>query len=224
MSRQLFIGLAVEGNTDRRFLKSIVLRTFKRILFEECDQDVDVEVFPLNTSKIGKSFREFVAAASHDGVQTYGILVLSVHSDSDKETIEERMTDKFIPAQEYLLELPKEEYCQILAPVIPMRMLEAWLLADTTLLREEMGTGKSEAELGLARNPETIADPKNVIQEAIRLVQSELPKKRRTLSLNDLYDILGDEMELESLDRLSSYRAFVTKSREALINLHYIHP
>ena len=223
MSRQLFIGLAVEGNTDRRFLKSVVLRTFKRILFEECDQDVDVEVFHLNTSKIGKGFREFVAAASHDGVQTYGILVLAVHSDSDKETIDERMADKFLPAQEFLDSLPPEEYCRIITPVIPMKMLEAWLLADTNLLREEIGTEKSDTELGLARNPESIANPKFVIQEAIRLAQCDLPKKRRTLSINDLYDILGDEVDLESLDRLSSFRTFVTKAREALVDLHYIH-
>lgn len=223
MSRQLFIGLAVEGNTDRRFLKSVVLRTFKRILFDECDQDVDVEVFPLNTSKIGRGFREFVAAASHDGVHSYGILVLAVHADSDKETLDERMEDKFIPAQEFLESLSDDEYCKILTPVIPMKMLEAWLLADTGLLREEIGTEKSDSELGLARNPESIADPKNVIQEAIRLAHSDLPKKRRTLSINDLYDILGDEMDLESLDRLSSYRTFVSKAREALIELHYLH-
>lgn len=222
MSRQLFIGLAVEGNTDRRFLRSVVLRSFKRILFEECDQDVDIEVFDLSTPKTGRSFREFVADASKDGVQRYGILVLAVHADSDRETLRQRMEDKFIPAQNYLDEMPEDTYCRIMTPVIPIKMIEAWMLADTGLLREEIGTEMTDAELGFARNPETIADPKQVIQDAIRTALSVLPKKRRQLSINDLYEILGDEIPLVSLDRLPSFQAFTQAARESLIQLHYI--
>ena len=222
MGRQLFIGLAVEGNTDRRFLKSIVLRSFERILFQECDQVVDIDVFDLNTSKTGKSFREFVASASQEGVQKYGILVLAVHADSDKETLRQRMEDKFIPAQEFLNELPEETHCRIMTPVIPIKMVEAWMLADTRLLREEIGTEMNDTELGFARDPETIADPKQLIQNAIRIAQSILPKKRRQLSIGDLYEILGDKISLTALDRLPSFQAFISAARESLAQLHYI--
>lgn len=222
MRRQLFIGLAVEGNTDRRFLRSVVLRSFKRILFEECDQDVDIEVFDLFTPKIGKSFREFVADASKDGVQRYGILVLAVHADSDRETLRQRMEDKFIPAQYYLDEMPEDTHCKIMTPVIPIRMIEAWMMADTKLLKEEIGTEMTDADLGFARNPETIADPKQVIQDAIRTAFSILPRKRRRIYIEDLYDILGDEIPLTSLDRLPSFQSFTQAARESLIRLHYI--
>lgn len=222
MGKQLFIGLAVEGNTDMRFLKSVVQRTFNRIVFDRSDQDIDIDVFEINVSKVGKTFREFVASASQESVKRYGVLVLTVHSDSDKETLQQRMEDKFIPAQNYLDTLDENAYCKILVPVIPMRMVEAWMLADTQLLREEMGTDMTDSELGLHRSPEDIADPKELIENAIRLVQKALPKKRRTLAISDMYDILGYKISYESLYRLPSFKVFVNEAVEALRKIHYL--
>lgn len=222
MGKQLFIGLAVEGNTDMRFLRSVVQRAFSRIVFDLCDQDIDIDVFDINVPKVGKSFREFVACASKDAVNKYGVLVLAVHADSDKETLKQRMEDKFIPAQEYLDSLDENECCKILVPVIPIRMIEAWMMADTQLLREEMGTDLLDSDLGLHRPPEEIADPKALIEEAIRIVQKSLPKKRRTLKIGDLYEILGYKISYESLLSLPSFKAFVDASINALRTLHYL--
>ena len=222
MGKQLFIGLAVEGNTDMRFLRSVVQRTFSRIVFDMSDQDIDIDVFDINVSKTGMSFREFVASASRDAVNKYGVLVLAVHADSDKETLKQRMEDKFIPAQDYLDSLDDNEYCKILVPIIPIRMIEAWMMADTQLLREEMGTDLSDSDLGLHRSPEGIADPKMLIEEAIRIVQGSLPKKRRTLTIGDLYEILGYKISYESLLSLPSFRAFAEASIKALRALHYL--
>lgn len=222
MSKQLFIGLAVEGSTDMRFLKSIVSRTFQSIVFDRCEQDVDVDVFELRPQKTGKDFPEFVAAASRDGIEKCGIMVLAVHADSDRETLKERLQDKFIPAQDYLNTLDENRYCRVLTPIIPIRMIEAWMLADTELLKEEMGTNLSDAYLGFHRSPETIADPKAIIQEAIVKAQNLLPKKRRMLSIGDLYGIIGDRIALTSLFSLSSYRWFYNEAIKTLEKIHYI--
>ena len=222
MGKQLFIGLAVEGNTDMRFLKSIVQRTFNHLVFDLCDQDIDIDVFEINVSKVGKSFREFVASASLESVRRYGVLVLAVHSDSDKESLQQRLEDKFLPARDYLSSLDENAYCKILVPIIPMRMVEAWMMADTQLLREEMGTDMTDSELGLLRPPEDVADPKELIENAIRIVQNALPKKRRTLAIGDLYEILGYKISYESLYRLSSFRAFVSACIDALQKIHYL--
>lgn len=222
MGKQLFIGLAVEGSTDMRFLKSVVQRTFSRIVYDMCDQDIDIDVFEINEPKTGKSFRDFVASASKYALERYGVLVLAVHADSDKETLSQRMEDKFIPAQEYIDSLEGDEYCKIIVPVIPIRMIEAWMMADTQLLREEMGTDLSDSELGLYRSPEEVADPKALIENAIRIVQRALPKKRRTLTIGDLYEILGYKISYESLVLLPSFKAFVEASICALKTLHYL--
>lgn len=222
MGKQLFIGLAVEGSTDMRFLKSIVQRTFMRIAYEKSDQDIDIDVFEIRVPKAGKSFKEFVASASQDGLKKYGVLVMTVHSDSDRETIQQRMEDKFIPAQQYLDTLDDNEFCRVIVPIIPMKMVEAWMLADTNLLKEELGTSLSDSELGFHRSPEDIANPKSLIEEAIRSVQQLLPKKRRTLTIGDLYEIMGDKISYDSLYSLSSFQAFVAASIKALRMIHYL--
>ena len=222
MGKQLFIGLAVEGNTDSRFLKSVVSRTFIDLVFRKSEQSVDIEVFCVKTSKVGKTFREFVADASKDGVEQFGVLIMAVHADSDKDTITERMNDKFIPAQKYLDSLKGDNYCRVITPIIPIKMIEAWMMADTVLLKDEIGTTLTDVDLGLHRSPETVADPKALIENAIRLSQLSVSKKRRNLSINDLYGIMGDEISLESLSRLPSYIAFRDAAENSLREIHYI--
>ena len=223
MGKQLFIGLAVEGSTDAHFLSGVIRRTFEQIVIDECEQDVDIDLFPLKFNKTGKTFPEFVASAAKIGVSTYGILTLAIHTDSDKETLKERMADKIIPAEDYLKTLPDEEYCKVLTPVIPMKMMEAWMLADTQLLKDEIGTTMSDAELCLSRDPETVADPKDLISKAIITAQSAMPRKRRTLTIGDLYQIIGDTISLTALSHLASYQAFRNAARDSLIKLHYLH-
>jgi len=222
MAKQLFIGLAAEGSTDLLFLKSVVQRTFRQILFDQSDSIVDVEVFELKGDKIGKTFKEFVASTSKEGVEKYGILVLAVHSDSDKETLEERMQDKFIPAINYLNEQDEDTFCKVLTPIIPIRMIEAWMLADTSLLKEQIGTTLTDRELGLYRAPESIADPKRVIIDAIAKAEERKPKKSRGLSIGDLYGIIGDKISLDSLRTLSSYNAFYSFAENSLRTIRYV--
>lgn len=222
MRKQLFIGLAAEGSTDIRFLESIVRRSFERVVYEECEQDVDIDIFPLKVPKTGKSFPEFVAEAAKQGITTYGVVIIVIHSDSDKDTLEERMEDKFKPALNYLETLPDEDHCKIITPVIPIRMIEAWMMADPELIIDEIGTDMSSVQLGLNRSPETIADPKALISGAIAIAQERMPKKRRSLRIGDLYEIIGDRIDLKSLDRLSSYGVFIEAIRISLRKLHYL--
>lgn len=221
-NKQLFVGLAVEGTTDVRFLESIVCRSFEKVVKLKSDQEIDVAVYPVHETKVGRKFPEFVAASSKAGVEKYGILVLAVHADSDKDTLQERMKDKFIPAINHLNGLEGDNYCRVITPIIPMRMIEAWMMADKVLLKEEIGTEKSDSDLGIQRKPETIADPKAVIENAIAIAQQDFPKKRRTLSIGDLYGIMGEKISLEALSRLSSYQAFYAAVEESVRQLHYI--
>lgn len=221
-NKQLFIGLAVEGTTDRRFLRSVVCRSFEEIVKNKSNQEIDVEVFFVEEPKVGRSFPEFVAASSKAGVERFGIMILAVHADSDKDSLQERMNDKFVPAQTYLNELEGDNYCRIITPIIPIRMIEAWMMADTVLLKEEIGTDKSDYDLGIHRRPEIIADPKAVIENAISIAQRDLPKKRRTLSISDLYGIMGEKISLAALSQLASYQAFCAAAEKSIRQLHYI--
>ena len=218
---QIFIGLATEGTTDIRFFESIVRRTFQEIALSECRPDIDIDIRRLNTKKTGRSFVEYVKQASYDGVKDFGMMVLAVHADADRETYDVRRKYNIDPTQE---ELDKQgnDYCKILTPVIPVRMMEAWMLADKDLLKSEIGTTKTDNDLGINRDPESIADPKEVIDVAIRIAQSDLPKRRQRLTISDLYAIIGDKIGLDKLSLLNSYQRFQEEVRNTYRTLKYM--
>lgn len=221
MPKQIIIGLITEGSTDVRFLNSIVRRTFEKIAFE-CTQDIEIYIQPFKVNKVGLSFIELVEKASREGVSSIGIMVLAVHTDADRDTYEQRLNNKIIPAQ-MSLDRQNDEYCKILTPVIPVKMIESWMLADKELLKKEMGTTKSDNELGIKRDPESIADPKNVIEEAIRIATENLSRRRQKLSISDLYAIIGDTISLDELSKLDSYRKFQDAVRKTYRELNYMH-
>lgn len=221
MGKQIFIGLATEGTTDVRFLESIVKRTFEDIALKECQQDIDIYIFVSETAKQGLSFPEYVLQASTDGLKTWGIMTLAIHTDADRNTLHERMENKIRPAQE-LLGKQGEEYCKLLTPIIPVRMIEAWMLADKELFKEEIGTSKPDAELGINRDPESMADPKQAIENAIRIATEHLPKRRQRLSISELYEIIGDTISLEALSTLDSYKHFKEAVRTTYKALNYL--
>lgn len=218
---QIFIGLITEGSTDIRFFESIVRRTFQDIALKECRPDIDIDLRILNTKKIGLSFVEYVKQSAYEGVENFGMTILSVHVDADKVTYDERRRYNIEPAQQELNKLG-DDYCKILTPVIPVRMMEAWMLADRELLKEEIGTIKSDNDLNINKDPESIADPKYTIEEAIRIAQSDLPKRRQRLTISDLYAIMGDKIELAKLSALNSYQRFQEEVRNTYRELKYM--
>lgn len=221
MIAQIFIGLATEGPTDIRFFESIVRRTFQDIALKECRTDVDIDIQRLKTKKTGLSFSEYVIQASCDGVKEFGMMALAIHTDADRETYDDRKRYNIYPAQSEL-DRKGDDYCKILTPVIPVRMMEAWMLADKDLLKAEIGTQKSDNDLGIDRDPEVIADPKSVIEEAIRVAQSDLPRRRQRLTISDLYEIIGDKISIDRLLLLNSYRRFQEEVRSTYRALNYM--
>lgn len=223
MGKQVFIGLTTEGTTDIRFLESIVLRTFHDIAFNECTQDVDILLHVVKVDKVGCNFAEYVLRAAREGLLNYGIHTLVVHTDSDRDTYEERIGNKITPALQIIRLQSDDECCKLLTPIIPVKMMEAWMLADRQLLKEEIGTSKSDEDLGLCRDPESIANPKALIEEAIRIATEDLPKRRQRLSISDLYGIIGTKIDLEKLSTLPSYIQFKERVRETYRELKYLY-
>jgi len=226
MSYQLFIGLMAEGSTDVRFLKSIVSRTFEAVAFD-CPQDVEIEVNEVpaaNEESDNSRFVDSVIAASARGVEMFGIRVLCCHTDADSRTDQQAFARKISPAIEELSKHSGQTHCKVLTPIVPVRMMEAWMLADKQLLKDEIGTDLSDAELGFARSPESVADPKRVIQEAIAMARSPLTKKRRRdLDISELYQPIGLKVPLVALESLPSYVKFKASVHEAFVQLNLLY-
>ena len=78
--------------------------------------------------------------------------------------------------------------------------------------------------MGINRIPEQIASPKEVIETAIRIARADMTRRRRgNLTIGDLYLPIGQSVDLERLESLSSYRDFKSNIRNAFIQLNLLH-
>ena len=76
--------------------------------------------------------------------------------------------------------------------------------------------------LCIHREPESYADPKQIICDAIRLAQSSRTKRRRNnLTINDLYSELGQSLSMDDLRRIPSFCSFEDKVKSAFSELGY---
>lgn len=223
MSRLFYAGLFTEGTTDIRFLEGVVKRTLTEVAFE-CVGDIEIALHIITIQKTGLTFAKQVRRAAQIGCAEFGISLLCVHTDADDSTDQTVLQSKFTTAQVLMNEVDEQEYCKLITPIIPVHMTEAWMLADTDLLKKEIGTTRSANELGLYRNPESIADPKTVIEEAIRIAYSEQTRRRRNdLTISELYLPMGRKISLDMLEHLDSYRLFKSRLRESLRQLNLMH-
>ncbi|WP_026711005.1 DUF4276 family protein [Flavobacterium filum] len=224
MSNFILAGLYTEGKTDIRFLSSVVERTLFEIAYD-CTGDIETELVILDFNKKGMSFNEQVQYASKLGQEKYGILLLFIHTDSDDENDDLVLNTKINPALELLLQKGNDEYCKNLVAIVPIQMTESWMIADRDLLKDEIGIAKTDAELGIHLNPELIKNPKFLIEDIIRLSKEDLTKRKRNkgLDISDLYQIIGQSIDLSKLDNLSSYIKFKNSLIEKLKELNFYH-
>ncbi len=216
----MIFGFTTEGPTDERFLESIIQRTFEEISLE-CTQSI--EVFPIVVIPKGKG--EFIPRYEKALEVAFGrgLMALCIHVDADDSNNKEVFRTRFDPLRNRLLERKGDSICEVVVPVVPVHMTEAWILADIELLKDEIGTALSNQDLGLHRQPEKIADPKEVIQNAIRIAnEGKGRRNRRELDLPDIYQLIGRKIELSQLRKLSSYLLFEESVRAAYRQLSYL--
>ena len=220
MKPQIIIGLFGEGRTDARLLESIIKRSFENISLE-CNKELEISnVCHIEVKK--NNFVDDVLSAAREGVIQYGIMILCVHADADKPTDDWVMKTKIKPLLEKI-QTCNDNACKLIVPVIPVRMSEAWMLADTILFKKELRTKINDDELGINKHPESIADPKRVIEDAIRVARKDVPKRKwNQFGIGELYESIGDNISLESLRQLTSFRKFEDHVRNAFKELKHL--
>ena len=204
----LNICLYTEGTTDIRFLENIVQQTYERAAIQAYGE-IDIELHVITIDKTGLNFTQQVLKAAQKAKQEYGATIICVHSDADSSSIDNTLNTKFVPAQRCLLEQENDSCSRILVNLIPVHMTEAWILADKQLLKRQIGTTLSDTELNLNKDPESISNPKQAIENAIRIARPDIVKRRRrNLGIGELYAPLGQLINIDQLMDLKSYRQF----------------
>ena len=126
----LYLSLYAEGNTDDRFLKSVIERTAEHLVRASKDELIEVRpVFAVDRGLLdaadgaGKILQAAGDACEYD--------ILIVHKDADTQPHQEVKDTRFEPGCTLIRQRPAtEKVCRNLIPIVPVKMTEAWMLAD----------------------------------------------------------------------------------------------
>jgi hypothetical protein len=219
MSNILTIGYIGEGTTDKRFLGNIIKRTFEKLAFQCKGQ---IEVYEPQFFEVRKmSFADQSLKAAE---YAKWLNVLCIHTDADDKTDNLAFKNKITPAIHKIIEC-EEDVCRNIIAIVPIHMTESWMLADIELLIDEIGSEKSNQALMLPtkiKQIEGIKNPKETIENAINIAFADQPaRRRRGLTLSDLYSPLSQKISLEKLVTISSFQKFYKAAENALKELNY---
>ena len=197
MAQQVLFGVYTEGPTDDRYYPTLLRRYIIHLCLEN---GVDTEIMqPLRIERKSGSFLEQMEKVE---AEFRGLQYIFVHNDADRRTTDNVIENKWQPWMERC-EQPKKWI-----PVIPVRMLETWLLTDKKALADTfiIDPNKLTEILGSV-NPERIPDPKAKLSEIVRA-----GKQRRTTGYEENLAQRTRFSELEKLPSFQSLREHLMKT------------
>lgn len=215
--KTISLALYCEGSTDRHFLPFIIQRTAQDILTRRATHFVDalpVVVMDVAKQEQGKDILEAA-------IKARGYHALIVHKDADSRTYEETRMQCFEPGC-LLVQQCNEYVCNHLVPVIPVREVEAWMIADREVLRGLLEIKERLQNLPLPKRAvlvETDPDPKATFNAVMAKAEAE---RRRKISRPEIYEALAQEIRLERLNQVPAYQKFLVALSEVFIDLKII--
>jgi hypothetical protein len=197
--------LFAEGSSDRALLPVL------NWLLHDLDPDIDVLPNWADPKRMALP-RADLEGRIRLSVEYYPCDLLFVHRDADREPLNVRK-------QQVLDAIEGATIARPAVCVIPVRMLEAWLLFDERAIREAAGNprGMQQLEMPPRRKLEDVPDPKAVLRRAL-LDASGLPTRRRNrLPIPHMIQRLAElVMDFSPLRDLHSFQALEADLRDAL--------
>jgi hypothetical protein len=196
--KQLVFGLYAEGSTDIRYFRVLLQRFLTRLFVL---QGINTEI--LDPVDLPKSRGSFIAQMQVLEKNYTGLGAIFVHIDADSKSMETVLQYKWNP---WLLQCNDKRFI----PVIPIKMLESWMLADQAALAKILIVAPSVVSTTLDNvHPEAIPDPKGVLRE--------LASKGKTRSRLGFEGPLAKETDFAALERLPSFQHFAQVTSDCLI-------
>lgn len=184
--------LLSEGTTDKALLAIIdwLFRSKRSDLAVNGDW-ANIAAMPVRLPSLAAKIRA--------SIEAYPCDILFVHRDSDNVSPEQRRGE--------IIEALGDADCNHhpLICVIPIRMVEAWLLFDESAIRDAVGNpnGRTRLNLPPLRRLETLPNPKEILRRVLEQA-SELTGRRRkdfgtAQTLVDLSLLIEDYSPLRQL-------------------------
>lgn len=219
-----------DGDTDKgfNFLPQVIQRTTESILLRHgqplSEIDVLLPYFRYN-KPAGVTARD--ECILHVAREIAGYHALIIHSDSDDRGYKQTVVERFQPGKDRVLAAKNmhKEICTDLVPIIPVRMTEAWMLADPDALRTVLGTQMEASTLGAplkAKLVEGELDPKAKLKFVIKTAYPGQPSKVHNRFRAKLFQELGSQISLQRLGEVPSYQFFVHDLTATLQTLNFI--
>lgn len=210
--RWLGIALWAEGRSDARFLQPLLQRACTQMCLTEGHQPVEVsdvlDLQPLPTTR-SQPREQRIAAAARDARDAWSVLFIHADADSDEQRA---LAERVQPARALL----EAEWGAYSVAVVPVRMTEAWVLADLQAVRSAFGTTRSDQELGLSEaslhGADNLTNPKATLEAAFRASRG----KRKATSVSPYLGLIGETSSFDQLRRLAAYRRMEAELRVAL--------
>jgi hypothetical protein len=198
--KQLFIGIYSEGPTDWRFFSNLIPRCLEHVFIKH---GVDIEILdPIELKKETKT--TFLEEMQRLEREYSGLSAIFVHMDADGRAIDNTLERKWNP----WLESCHDKTIWI--PVIPIKMLESWVLANVEALERVCMLAKADIlEIIGNKPPESIANPKEKTQAIVNAGKSN---KRL-----DIETVVAKRMRLEQLEKLPSFQYFLKSIENTLL-------
>jgi hypothetical protein len=221
---QVTLALYVEGSTDGNFLPQIIKRTTDIILAQHGRPDIEVPL-PDCQWKKPANIAKRAECILHIARKTAGYHALIIHSDGDDRGYEQTIAELFQPGKNHVLSASiHENVCIDLVPLIPVRMTEAWMLADPDAICTVLGKKAEARALGIptkAKLVEKELKPKATLEQIIQVAYPQQSRDWKRFKAK-LYNQLGSEISLKRLSDVSSYQQFVEDMTATLQTLNFI--
>jgi len=218
--KQLVLALYAEGRTDERFLPVIVQREADWLLRQHALAAVDVlEPLSLEADPEASNRAKRILSVAR---QAAGFHALIVHADADAPTAGDALQHRFQPGRR-LVQESENDACRDLLPIIPIRMTEAWMMADVEAFREVVGTDLRAEDLGFptrSHQVEAIQDPKHELNMALSQIFTRR-RRRKKARLRQYYEPLARHIRLDRLENIPAFRQFADDLADVLENLLY---
>ena len=218
---KLALALYAEGPTDDDFLPLIIQRTTQVILARYGQRKIIVPA--IEPIKLGEKRPTRAECILQAALLAKRYHVLIVHSDADYPNRDKALQERIQPGFD-LVQQSAVLLCKNLLPIIPIQAVEAWILADYEMLREELRTQLSTQDLDIpekAKLVEAVAKPKQRLEEAVSKANRQL-RSRQRIEMRSLYEPLGKKVRLERLNQLKAYQQFVQDLTTTLKKLSMI--
>lgn len=204
--KELRYTLISEGSSDQALLPLLTwLLTENRVSLPIQPAWADLRRLP--------SAPKGIRAKIQVGLELYPCDLLFIHRDADREPRETRVRE----IQSALNELPT-----LTAPavcVVPVRMLETWLLFDETTIRHAAGNPRGREPITLPKlsELENLATPKETLHQLIRVASGKHGRRLKQLSVDRSVHLIANRLsDFSPLRHLPAFAALESEVRQMI--------